>query len=86
MNRLQLEHILRAASAITGDNEIVVIGSQAVHGQLTNLNDLVAPLAGWSVLVHAAFYINDQGVIFGAGIRANGDESAIMLVPNNDVK
>lgn len=33
MNRTQLEHIIRAASQISGDAEIVVIGSQAVHGQ-----------------------------------------------------
>ena len=51
------------------------------HGRLVNLNDLVAPVAGWSTQVHAAFYINDQGVIFGSGILANGDEHAIMLVP-----
>lgn len=33
MNRTQLEHIIRAASRISGDPEIVVIGSQAVHAQ-----------------------------------------------------
>ena len=32
MNREQLEHILRAAGAITGRNEWVIIGSQAVLG------------------------------------------------------
>ena len=37
MNRTQPEHIIRAASAVTDDDEIAVIGSQAVHGQLTNL-------------------------------------------------
>jgi hypothetical protein len=37
LNRTKLEHIIRAASAITGDMEIVVIGSQAIHGQLTNV-------------------------------------------------
>jgi hypothetical protein len=31
MNRTQLEHVIRAASAISGDSEIVVVGSQAVH-------------------------------------------------------
>jgi hypothetical protein len=30
MNRSQLEHIIRAASQISGDAEIVVIGSQAI--------------------------------------------------------
>ena len=33
MNRIQLEHIIRAASHISGDAEIVVIGSQAIHAQ-----------------------------------------------------
>ena len=31
MNRTQLEHIIRTASQISGDSEIVVVGSQAVH-------------------------------------------------------
>jgi hypothetical protein len=33
MNRIQLEHIIRAASQISGDAEIVVVGSQAIHAQ-----------------------------------------------------
>lgn len=33
MTRAQLEHILRAASTIADDDELVVIGSQAVLGQ-----------------------------------------------------
>jgi hypothetical protein len=33
MNRTQLEHIIRAASEISGDSEIVVVGSQAIHAQ-----------------------------------------------------
>jgi hypothetical protein len=37
MNRLQLEHIIRAASQISDDTEIVVIGSQAIHAQETRL-------------------------------------------------
>lgn len=32
MNRAQLEHVIRAASSIANDNEIVVIGSQAILG------------------------------------------------------
>jgi hypothetical protein len=37
MNRTQLEHIIRAASQISGDTEIVVVGSQAIHAQTMNL-------------------------------------------------
>ncbi len=33
MRRAELEHVLRAAAAVTGDSEIVVIGSQAILGQ-----------------------------------------------------
>jgi hypothetical protein len=33
MTRSELEHVIRAAGAIAGDREIVVIGSQAVLGQ-----------------------------------------------------
>ncbi len=36
MKRAQLEHIIRAAAAISGDTDIVVIGSQAVHGQFAD--------------------------------------------------
>jgi hypothetical protein len=33
VKRHELEHVIRAASAITGAKEIVVIGSQAILGQ-----------------------------------------------------
>ena len=33
MNRIQLEPIIRAASQISDDTEIVVVGSQAIHAQ-----------------------------------------------------
>lgn len=33
MNRKQLEHVIRAAAAIAEDDEIVVLGSQAILGQ-----------------------------------------------------
>ena len=33
MNRAQLEHVIRAAATIAGDDEIVVIGSQAILGR-----------------------------------------------------
>lgn len=36
MKRHQLEHIIRASSAITGAREIVIVGSQAVLGQFPN--------------------------------------------------
>jgi uncharacterized nucleotidyltransferase DUF6036 len=36
MTRDQLEHLIRAAAVITGDDEIVVVGSQAILGQFPN--------------------------------------------------
>ncbi len=33
VNRVQLEHVIRASAAISGDDEIIVIGSQAILGQ-----------------------------------------------------
>ena len=30
VNRAQLEHVIRASAAISGDDEIIVIGSQAI--------------------------------------------------------
>jgi hypothetical protein len=41
MNRTQLEHIIRAASEISGDTEIVVVGSQAIHAQSMTLPPIV---------------------------------------------
>lgn len=39
MNREQLEHILRAAGAITGRNEWVIVGSQAILGAVADAPD-----------------------------------------------
>jgi hypothetical protein len=36
MNRAELEHIIRAASGVTGQADIVVVGSQAILGQFPN--------------------------------------------------
>ena len=37
MSRIQLERIIRAASQISGDSEIIVVGSQAIHAQAKKL-------------------------------------------------
>ena len=31
MNRAQFEHAIRAAAAVAGEREVIVIGSQAIH-------------------------------------------------------
>ena len=35
MNRTQLEHVIRAAAAIKGQNALIVIGSQAILGTVS---------------------------------------------------
>ena len=42
MKRSELEHVIRAAGAIAGDQEIVVIGSQAVLGQFPDAAGILA--------------------------------------------
>jgi hypothetical protein len=39
VNRAQLEHIIRAAAAITEDEELIVIGSQSILGQFPTAPD-----------------------------------------------
>lgn len=41
MNKRQLEHVLRAAAAITGEKEFVLVGSQAVLAQHRRLPDVM---------------------------------------------
>ena len=36
MRRDQLEHIIRAAAAVTKQNDLIIIGSQAILGQYPN--------------------------------------------------
>jgi len=39
VNRAELEHVIRAAASISGDREIVIVGSQAVLGQFPSAPD-----------------------------------------------
>jgi hypothetical protein len=39
MRRDELEHVIRAAATVTGEHEIVVIGSQAILGQFADAPD-----------------------------------------------
>jgi hypothetical protein len=41
MNRLQLEHILRAAGDIAGDDEIVILGSTAILSQFPDVPEQI---------------------------------------------
>jgi len=44
MNRQQLEHVLRAAARITGDPDILVIGSRSIPGQSLKIGYRARPL------------------------------------------
>jgi hypothetical protein len=39
MRRDELEHVIRAAASVAGENEIVVVGSQAILGQFPDAPD-----------------------------------------------
>jgi len=39
MRRSELEHVIRASSAVAEDNEIIAIGSQAILGQFPDAPD-----------------------------------------------
>lgn len=41
MRRDELEHVIRAAATVTGEHEIVVIGSQAILGQFPDAPDVL---------------------------------------------
>jgi len=54
MNRAELAHVLRAAADVTGDGEILVIGSQAILG--TYEADHLPPSITMSIEVDVAFF------------------------------
>ena len=39
MKKSQLEHILRAANRICGEDEFIIIGSQSLHGKYPDIAD-----------------------------------------------
>lgn len=41
MKKQQLDHVLRAAGAITGAEQFIIIGSQALHGKYPDLPDAI---------------------------------------------
>ena len=54
MKRIQLEHVLRVAAEITGERDILVIGSQAIHG--TYGDDRLPVEATTSIEADLAFF------------------------------
>lgn len=45
MKKRQLDHVLRAAGRITGEDEFVIIGSQSLHGKYPDLPDEIVSSA-----------------------------------------
>jgi len=43
MNRLKLEHIIRAAGSIADDKEVIVLGSTSIFAQFPNVSDEFLP-------------------------------------------
>jgi hypothetical protein len=41
MNKLQVDHVLRAAGKITGEKQFIIVGSQALHGKHPDLADCI---------------------------------------------
>jgi hypothetical protein len=59
MTRAQLEHIIRAAGAITNSQDLVVIGSQSVLGQFPDAPE--------------ELLLSDEADVFPRGVAAGGD-------------
>lgn len=59
MNRSQFEHTVRAAGAILGTEEVLVIGSQAIHASI----DAVIPEAERSIEVDVAALDDPDGAM-----------------------
>ncbi len=58
MNRSQFEHAIRAAAAVVGESEILVIGSQAIHA---SLHDQIPESAMRSVEADIALFADEDG-------------------------
>lgn len=41
MKKRDVDHVLRAAGRITGENQFVIVGSQALHGKYPDLPDFI---------------------------------------------
>ena len=69
MNRQQLEHIIRAAADVTGQPQLIIIGSQAILGQFPNAPE---PLL---ISMEADIYAPDAPELSNAIDRALGPDS-----------
>jgi hypothetical protein len=58
MNRSQFDHAIRAAAAVVGEEEVLVIGSQAIHA---SLEDDIPESAMRSVEADIALFADEDG-------------------------
>jgi hypothetical protein len=91
MRREQLEHVIRAAAAITNQYELVVIGSQAVLGAFPNapdLADLIDGAIGEGSPFEDRFGYYGQGVGPSTAVLPRGWEERLVKVqgPGTDLK
>ena len=70
MNRDQLEHVIRAAGSVIGDDGVVIIGSQAILGTYP---DGLPELATMSTEVDVLPFDDPQGTKADAVAGALGD-------------
>jgi hypothetical protein len=59
MKKFQLEHIIRAVGSITDAQKMIVIGSQAIHGQFPDITNKY--LQSQQTKVHTAVYVSLLG-------------------------
>jgi hypothetical protein len=91
MTRLQLEHVIRAASAIANDADIVVIGSPVVPGQMEadvyprhhpERSDLIDGSIGEGSPFQNTFGYFAHGIDPTTAVLPNGWESRLIRVEN----
>ncbi|MGX5680984.1 hypothetical protein [Schumannella luteola] len=74
MRRSDLAHLVRAAATIVGDNDVVVIGSQAILG--TYDEDELPPTVTFSREADFAFWNDEDNLKSDRVDGAIGEESA----------
>ena len=80
-------HDINNAGQVVGSADLVDNGVVCSHafvysgGKMRDLNSLVDPAAGWSLLVATA--INDSGQIAGYGTTPDGNTRAFLLTPTS---
>jgi len=59
MNRLKLEHIIRAAGSIADDNEVIILGSTSIFAQFPDSEDEFLPSIEADVFPKSRSYMSD---------------------------